>query len=507
MLRKILILSLLTSCLFIWAFDDLNSKFVSSDYSKTFTADNYQAVYSEIEQADSYDFPLKKPLYSSLKRTLVNYLTSKEKKQALINYQEQGKQLEGHVLGGLEYYRNNDSQAYLFPYYGFEVKAQYDNFYLAGKWWKGHTSKNNDYAKTNHLINSWVQDDDNMIYIDKIQGQIKYEFPDFGYISLNRGKLNIASNIGGSIILDDSKTNDYAYLSYHYKFGDFLLDFAHASLIADSINTDGSQAGSISKINAPDKYLALHRIAWKPSDNFMLFVGEEIFYGNREIDLNYFFPLAFWRITEHNQADRDNILIFAGLDYSLLKNTKFYTNIIFDELSKSKLFTSWWGNKYAIQTGLMQSNIYSSPLFTWQKVGFEFTAIRPWIYTHKFLYSKASNDNQALGFPHGANLLKYTAETSLSFFNNRFTWLANASYMRQGSTGNDFSMNYNYLIDDLDNAKASWLDGDITDTYSLKQEFDISLLYSHRLKLSYEFMKERSGDSVSEFAIAYQTRF
>lgn len=505
MLKKTLLIISLFSIIMLWGLDDLDKRKISSEYDKTFTAEKYQANYTELKLFEGYDFPLQSG--AKFVHTLNNYFTAGQKKQSLLYYQNYVKSVEGHVLGGVEYYRNEDSDSYLLPYYGFEVKANYKNLYLAGKWWKGHTTQNNDYSQNNQLINSWTQADGDMIYIDKIQGEIKYESPNFGYVSLNRGKLDIGSNIGGSIILNSAKTNDYSYLNYHYNFGDFSVDFVHASLLADSINTPSDAPGTIAKEDAPDKYLALHRFGWRPSDKLFMFVGEEIFYGNRGVDYNYFLPVGFWRITEHNQADRDNVLIFGGIEYSVKDNLHLFTNVIFDELSKSKIFTSWWGNKYAIQTGLKQENLINSPLFTWKGIGAEFTAVRPWIYTHKYIYSKASNDNQPLGFADGANLLKYTVESEFSLLNERVDWIVNASYMRQGSEGNNFSMNYQDLIDDFDTARASWLDGSITDTYKLKQELDFKVLYSHRVKLSYEYVKVRDASAESELAISYQTRF
>ena len=507
MLKKALILGFLFGSVLLWSQDSLNRPQVSSSYVKSFTAEDYSPVYTKLTLMEGYDFPLQ----STCKffKTLNNYFTSQSKQQSLFLYQKDKKLIEGHVLGGTEYYSNNDSESYFFPYYGFEVKANFDKLYIAGKWWKGHTTTQDDYSQDNHLNNSWVQEskDGDNIYIDKIQGELRYNFPDFGYVSLNRGKLNIGSNIGGSIILNDQKTNDYSYLNYHFNFGDFLLDFAHAALISDSINTPASALGSIPKESAPDKYLALHRFGWRPNNSLFLFVGEEIYYGNRGVDYNYFLPVGFWRITEHNQADRDNILIFAGAEYSPTHNLHLYTNIIFDELSKSKIFTSWWGNKYAIQTGLMQKDIFTSPLISWKNLGVEFTAVRPWIYTHKYLYTKASNDNEPLGFADGSNLLKYTLESNLSFFSDMLNYSVNASYMRQGSTGNNFSMNYSDYIEDSENDRASWLDGLITDTYRLKQELDFNFLYSHRLKVTYELAKARKGSTESEIVLSYQTRF
>lgn len=505
MLQKLLLLLFVSSVLFLAAVDFDNSAQVTSHYNYTFTGEHYAPEYSALTSHNGYDFPLQS--WSKFGTTLSNYFTSGTKQQSLLLYQQDQYQVEGHVLGGTEYYRNNKRDSYFFPYYGFEVKAHYQNLSLAGKWWKGHTTSQSDFAETNPLINSWVQREKGgeHIYIDKIQGEIKYSFNDFGYVALTRNKLNIGSNIGGSIILNDSKTNDYSYLNYNLKFGDFSVDFIHASLISDSINA--SAGSSIPKEELADKYLALHRFSWRPSDRLNLFVGEEIYYGNRNIDYNYFIPIGFWRITEHNQTDRDNVLIFAGGDYTITAGLDIYANVIFDELSKSKLRTNWWGNKYALQTGVMKSELYTSPLFSWDNLGAEVTAVRPWTYTHKYYYANASNDVQALGFADGSNLLKYTVENRVSFLNHKLDYVLNASYLKQGSDGDNCYLNYEDEFAGNYDAEVSWFSGEVSKTYKLLNEININLLYSHRLKLSSEITKVEGSHSNVDFAISYQTRF
>lgn len=505
MLKQILILLFISTLLLLSAVDLDNSSKVLTNYNFTFTGEHYTPEYSDLTSQAGYDFPLQS--WNKLGRTVSNYLTSATKQQSLLLYQNNEAQVEGHVLGGVEFYSNNKRDSYLLPYYGFEVKAHYHNLSLAGKWWKGHTTSSDEYAHSNPLVNSWQKPNEDKIYLDKIQGEVKYSFNDFGYIALNRNKLNMGSNIGGSIILNDTKTNDYAYLNYHLKFGDFSVDFVHASLLSDSINTDKWLEGTIPKEDAPDKYLAIHRFNWKPSPKLYLFVGEQIYYGNRNIDYNYFLPVGFWRITEHNQADRDNVLIFAGGDYSITKTIDIYANVIFDELSKSKLFTNWWGNKYALQTGVMKSNLYKSPIFAWENIGAEVTAVRPWIYTHKYIYAKASNDDQPLGFADGSNLIKYTLENRLSFLNKRVDYLLNASYIKQGSEGNNYTFNYDYAIDDIEDGTANWFEGDVSHIYKLRNEINFNLLYSHRVKLSSEISKAEGTSPEVDFAISYQTRF
>lgn len=505
MLKQALILLFVSCFLLLTAVDLDNSSKVTTHYNYSFTGEQYTPEYSALTSQDGYDFPFQS--WNKLSKTATNFFTSNTKQQSLLLYQKNQYQVEGHGFAGTDYYSNNKRDNYFFPYYGFEVKAHYQNLSLAGRWLKGQTTSKGDYAYSNPLINSWVRAEQNSdaIYIDKIQGEIKYSFDDFGYVALTRNKLNVGSNIGGSIILNDTKTNDYAYLNYHLKFGDISIDFVHASLISDSINTWG--AGNIPKEDAADKYLAMHRFNWRPSEKLYLFVGEQIYYGNRNIDYNYFIPIGFWRITEHNQADRDNVLIFAGGDYSITENIDIYANVIFDELSKRKIFTNWWGNKYALQTGVMKSNLYNSPIFAWENIGAEVTAVRPWIYTHKYIYAKASNDDQPLGFADGTNLLKYTLENRVSFFNQRVDYILNSSYLKQGSEGNSFTLNYDHEIDDIDYGTAHWFEGDVSHTYKLLNEINLNFLYSHRLKLSSEITKTEGASTKVDFAVGYQARF
>ena len=473
-----------------------------SKYDNSFLNSAYRPSNFGSSSNDKYSFPLLSR--DDFKESVVNYLTSPQKKRSLFFHSVGSKRAEGHVIGGFDYLNNGDD-SYFIQYYGFELKARYRRFSLNGKWWKGHTTTNDEYSSSSSLINSWVQDDsEGTIYLDKIQGDITYTNQNFGYLSLGRNKFEIGNNIGGSIILSPDKTNDYGYLKYKLNFGDLSVEFLHASLVSDSLDY-------YTKVDAPDKYMSLHQFIWEPSKSFKAFVGEQMYYGNRGVDINYFVPLGFWRITEHNQGDRDNILIFGGLEYKPTKSITIYANTIFDELSKSKLFTSWWGNKYALQTGVSKSFVTPKTakprVISLDKVGVEFTAIRPWIYTHKYLYAKASNDDQPLGFTDGTNLLKYTFEAEISYFQKKIDHVLHISYMRQGSNYNDYTANYEYEIEDTEEFTSSWLDGDINDTFRLKNELNFNFLYSHQLKLALELTKYNSDDLTKELIISYQTRF
>ena len=352
----------------------------------------------------------------------------------------------------------------------------------------GHFAGDMDYARTSKLIDSWTQnsDDGEKIYLDNVVGKISYQGrPDFWSVSLGRGKFEIGNNVGGSVILNDD-CNEYGYFSNQFKFHKLRISFLHASLIPDSTASDSYKDYS-------DKYLVIHKIDWNPHGRFHLFFGEEVIYGNRSIDPSYLLPHTLMRPIEHNLRDRDNVLIFLGMNYKPITWNTLYMNFIFDELSKSKIFTSWWGNKYAVQVG---NSLKLNP-----KIRFttEFTAVRPWIYTHKDMVDKFSHDGIGLGFPEGSNLLQVCSELNLQLMNN-LAFDINASYTKQGSVGNDFSINYESRPSDT----ANWLEGDISKTIISKAVFSWQPLAHHKIKLGYEMTKIDEQKATNEFMISYQ---
>ncbi len=202
------------------------------------------------------------------------------------------------------------------------------------------------------------------------------------------------------------------------------------------------------------------------------FLGEHIVYGNRNFDLNYLLPLSFYRVIEHNLADRDNALIFGGLNFHFSKHT-FYTNFILDEFKKSEILGNWWGNKYAVQFGASFS--FANYI---KRFGVEITAVRPWLYTHYILENKFSHDGISLGFPDGSNLAQTAAEMEFSLRKN-LSLVTHFSYTVQGSVGNSFSINYKTREKDT----ANWLEGSKTDT---KKSLQL-LIGSHLLIIALKF--------------------
>ena len=399
-----------------------------------------------------------------------------------------------NLVTGYDYYSDSD-QHYDFLYYGIKMAGHMqEKIFFYTNFWAGHFSGDKDYFNHSNLIDSWTQDSDDgtQIYLDNVSGKLLYQIKPYWSTSLGRGKYEIGNNIGGSIILNDD-CNDYGYFATKFDFRKFYIHFLHATLIADSTLTGNN--------DYPDKYVAIHKFGWKPNKNLEIFWGEHVIYGNRSIDPSYLIPFTYWRGTEHNLSDRDNVLIFAGFNIRPFRRDLVYMNLIIDEFSKNKILEDWWGNKYAVQIG----NSYQFNRNKNNRITIEFTAIRPWLYTHKFIQNKFSNDDVGLGFPMGSNLLQYALEINWEIKRN-LTCNLHGSFTRQGSVGNDFSINYESRDPELDN-NTHWLEGDIIDYKNTRFIIDWRPLTHHRFRVAIALEQVDENSLMHQFSLSYQTSY
>ncbi|MCK5052512.1 MAG: hypothetical protein KAS53_12375, partial [Candidatus Cloacimonetes bacterium] len=317
----------------------------------------------------------------------------------------------------------------------------------------------------------------------------------YGSLTIGRGTHIIGNNIGGSVILHDA-CNDYGYFSGKLDLKKFSISLMHGTLIPDSTNVN--DLGELIYNDYNDKYIAVKKLDWKPNSKFHFFAGEEVVYGGRSIDPSYLLPQTFLRATEHNLRDRDNVLIFGGVNLKPSAASTFYLNFIFDELSKSKIFTDWWGNKYAIQLG--KSYLFNKKKNT--RFTLEFTAIRPWMYTHKILHNKYSHDGIGLGFLDGSNLIQIAGELNHGLF-KCLTVNIHSSFTKQGSLGNDFSINYETRPDD----SAYWLEGENTEKFEIRTVLKWQPLTHHRILFGHLATIIDNHDFEHQLSISYQASY
>ncbi len=415
-------------------------------------------------------------------------------RHSLIGYQSPDRLLraEFNILAGYEPVYDESLSAFF--YKGFQIESSLGRHWqLNTHWWNGMFFGSQTEAATNELIDGYNRSSSDRINLDNLSGDISYQARNLT-LALGRGKFPLGNSFSGSIILND-QVNDYAYLMAEGRSGDFSLSFMHGSLMADSSYSIFSYPTLNSK-NYPDKYLAVHQLGYHPSQKLSLFLGEVVIYGNRGVDLNYLLPNAFWRATEHNLWDRDNVMMFAGASYQALKPLFLYAQLALDEFSYGKLGTSWWGNKYALQGGARYELPFSLPQSSFPELGLELTAVRPFTYTHYLNHTMYSHDGRCLGYPKGSNLVDVSVSLILPW-EDILTWHSEASYTRQGSFGSAWNQNYLDIFpgDSLHDGTAEWFQGSISETVGVKSSLLFDLFAHHRFLAGFMSAKKDTWNS------------
>ncbi|PID29999.1 MAG: hypothetical protein CSB55_00470 [Candidatus Cloacimonadota bacterium] len=464
---------------------------------------DYSIKNSEIyaEMPDSFNYGLN-AVFSNLeniKKTPARFFR-KNDRHNFIEYSEVFKKNELNfyfsVIGGVDYIVGK-SDSYYNIYRGVRLAGDLNkNLIFTANWQAGHLKGDLDYAeKTSPLIKGFFKNepDKTEINIDNAVGQITF-LSNYGNFAVGRGTHQITNSITSSIVTNLDVPN-YGYFSWKYETSRFDISLMNASLIPDSLSREISGTGQ--KIY-DNKYMVIHKIGYSFTEEFYTFFGEEIFYGNRSLDPSYLLPHTFLRIIEHNQMDRDNCIIFMGANWKR-KEKIAYITVLFDEMKKSEILSNWWGNKYAIQTGYGFSPFALSGEKS--RLVLEFTAVRPWTYTHKYMINKISHNKFPMGFAYGSNLICFAGEFNLPIGKN-VDFDINASFTRQGSLGNNFLINYKNAPE-----TADWLEGDIINTKRLKAVINWKFNNHNSFKTGYRIEKNDEDKDINEFSIGWFGKF
>jgi len=243
------------------------------------------------------------------------------------------------------------------------------------------------------LKNTWINNREGVTYFDRSGGDIAYRSP---YVDFRFAMQPISWGVGESGILllsDNVEQYPYFSVSKYWSWGSFT--YLHGKLLADSIGVT-EQGQTIH----PDKWIVSNRFEFSPFRGMAIGLTGMILYGNRSADWAYLFPLNFFRATEHNLRDRDNALLAADLEATVFDGVKLYGTILIDELRQEKLGTNWFGNKHGFQIGMHLTDPFRIPNIA---IRFEYLAIMPWVYTHRFDINRYISDLSSLGHWAGPN--------------------------------------------------------------------------------------------------------
>jgi len=313
-------------------------------------------------------------------------------------------------------------------------------------------------------------------------------------------------NSPNSMILSNN-TQAFAYLGWQRYFGKSKYSFFHGSLLPKNAQVDPVTG----QRSYAQKYLVGQRFEFIPHNRLHLAFTEAVVYGNRNPDLVYMIPVVFLWPTQHNLMDRDNVLMAGEFEYFPVNRVKMYGTVLIDELSPSEIFKKYWGNKHGLQLGVQ----YTPPLKKYATdITLEFTAVRPWTYTHKSSIDTYTHNGVGLGFYADPNSQLWYARNRWWFGRRNRLTIAyrqlkhgmarlNPGDPNYAPVGNDPNQNYENRDASLDHDTPALLG-----TIATSQE--LSLLWNYRLSdlLSLEGGYALSvSDTATDHYFSLQVRF
>ncbi|MBT4131562.1 MAG: hypothetical protein HOG76_07365 [Candidatus Marinimicrobia bacterium] len=164
--------------------------------------------------------------------------------------------------------------------------------------------------------------------------------------------------------------------------------------------------------------LSAHRVEFDINPNFEFAFNEMVIYAYRDFELGYLNPVNFLFAEEQTQGDLDNKLMAIDFKWRVHTGLTTYGSWFFDELDFWKLFSGWWGNKFVFQLGATyypHSNLPS--------INFEYTAARPWTYSHSNTVNSYTSAGRLLGLKDGPNTESFLL---------RLEWLVNPYFYITG---------------------------------------------------------------------------
>ncbi len=243
------------------------------------------------------------------------------------------------------------------------------------------------------LRNSWRNERGSKIYFDRSGGDLAYRSP---FVDFRFAYQPVTWGLGesGQLILSEN-VEQYPYFSINkdWDWGRFVYLHGKLLSLANGDSVDGQPF-------YPDKWIVINRFEFSPVSGMSVGLNGMILYGSRYLEWSYLLPFNYMRATEHNLRDRDNALLAIDVEARIIDGLKVYGTFLIDEFRRDKLFTDWYGNKHGFQFGTHLTDPFGLPNLG---VRFEYVAIMPWVYTHKYNINRFINDGRSLGYWAGPN--------------------------------------------------------------------------------------------------------
>ena len=350
----------------------------------------------------------------------------------------------------------------------------------------------------------YVENIENIKNYDFANGYLKYyTSPTEGMdlsVQLGREKLKYGLGYSKSLTLS-GETPNMDFLKFNLNYGIISYSSIFGSTVGE-FNNDRSKNFT--------KYFSANRLKLSFENLFDVGIAESIIHS-RGFELAYLNPVIFYKFVEHSLQDRDNGTIFADIQTHFLKDFELQGTFFLDEniLSNLSDFTKA-SNKTAYQLGF----------FWYEPVGlknlsliFEYTKIRPFVYTHFNPKNAYSAFGVGIGHPIGPNADQVFTKLSYNLsdrvrFNLEFQKIrkgenivdANGELVR--NVGGDISQGFRGGID---SDTALFLDGVRinTDHVRFNVVFEPIKNYVFDLNYVYNLNKNLSHGGKEDLSYAY----
>lgn len=304
---------------------------------------------------------------------------------------------------------------------------------------KGAASGNYDLAET---YAPWLNY--NFKYVEGIENIAGYDFTN-GYLRyhaepyedmdidlfLGRDKITFGYGYGNSMVFSGNHP-DFDFFSFNFQYGAVNFYSMHGSAVGEfSLNRDETFT----------KYIAANRLKISLEGLFDVGIAEALIYSGRGLEFAYLPPLQFYKFAEHSIQDRDNALLFMDFQSNFLDNFEIQGTFMLDEnlLSNMQDLT-----KYVNKTGYQLGFFWYEPFsLSDLSLVFEFTRIRPYVYSHNNHKNTFTAWGTGLGHPIGPNAEEILARAGYNL--NDYVYLE-AEYRRvnEGNSIYDGSGNLLY---------------------------------------------------------------
>lgn len=395
-----------------------------------------------------------------------------DKVKYLYAYQEENNNIYfewlGHFYHGQDFSKESAINSDLYDI-GFRIRGTVSNhlgYNLTVL--KGGVSGNKHLAEViePRLLTSfkWIENSENIGNYDFTYGYLKYHaepMKDMNIaIQLGREDITLGYGYGSKLVLSgDNPTMDF--LKFNFDYGIISFTSLHASTTGYFSYTPEDRY---------TKYFAHNHLKLKFNNLFDVGIGETMIYSGRGIELGYLTPLAFYKFIEMGLQDRDNGNLYFDLQTKFIKNLELQGTFLLDEDILSNLGDL---EKYTNKTAYQLGAFWYQPLSIEDlSLIFEYTKIRPYVYTHYDIKNNYTAFGKNLGHRIGPNADELMIRTNFNF-NEWIRLSIEYRYQREGNNiysddgtliknvGGDIALTHGYV---LKTDRAFFLDGERINT-------------------------------------------